>query len=79
MFSYDLNEIFFQKCKRAINDHPLIAPAPVSGVPVRLFSTIKSFLQPVQYFRFNPADPVRAELYPLWERPGFFQACYVLR
>jgi len=49
-----------------------------SGVSVRYFATIQSLLEPIQHFGLNPSHPVRAELYPLRERPGHFQSGHVL-
>lgn len=50
-----------------------------SGVPDRFVSDFQAFTKPVQHFVLNPSDPARAQLYPLGELAGLFQACDMLR
>jgi hypothetical protein len=44
-----------------------------------LFSALYALLKPVQHFRLDPAHPALAELNPLGERSGRFEAGYMLR
>ena len=49
-------------------------PAPLRGVPGRVFAAFDALLKPVHHLAFNPSHPVRADLNRLRELPGLFQA-----